>query len=141
MIRRATQSDIPKLIELAKRFHLKTHYAHIDFIEDHARYQIEAWLLDPSVAVFMSDSGAIGVSYSRLFFNRLHIIGSELFFYNEKGAPLMESAVKWLSAQSAEEINFIFQGKLNPRRRDAAIKLFERQGLTVCGIAFSKPIT
>ena len=126
MIREATASDIPKLMEMGARFAEKAKL--FDHVGYHPADMEETFflLIGGGHPVFIGETGAIGAVSAPHPFNRAHIAAQELFWWSEglEGIRLLQALEEWCDA-NCHSLRMI---TLHAVRPEATGKLYERRG-------------
>lgn len=126
MIRPATVSDIPALMEMGARFSQAAKLIeHVGYVPEDMRATFTA-LIDGGHPVFIGEAGAIGAVSSEHPFNRAHIAAQELFWWSEgrEGLRLLDALEAWCEA-NCHSLRMI---TLHAVRPEATGRLYERRG-------------
>lgn len=126
MIRPATVSDIPRLLEMGSKFSEKAK------LVDHVGYRAEdmartfAWMIDGGHPVLIGETGAIGATSTQHPFNSAHIAAQEVFWWSEgrEGLRLLDALETWCVA-NCHSLRMI---TLHAVRPEATGRLYERRG-------------
>lgn len=136
MIRAATVADIPRLLEMGRKFSEKAKLsAHVGY-DPHSMVQTFEALIEGGHPLFVSDSGAIGATQTPHPFNHDHIVVQELFWWSEGrgGLALLEA----LEAHCAEHADSLIMITLEAIRPEATGKLYVRRGFQPLEHSFVK---
>ena len=126
MIRPATVSDVPRLLEMGARFAAKAK------LDDHVGYvpadmaQSFAWMIEGGHPVFIGQAGAIGATSTQHPFNFAHIAAQEVFWWSEgrEGMGLLNALETWCEA-NCHSLRMITLHAVEP---EATGRLYERRG-------------
>jgi hypothetical protein len=134
LIRRATEADLDRIVELGAAFHGYSPYREIAFDPEGFR-EFAAKLVEGG-AVFLSDDGMIGGCLVPLYFNPAVVMGAELFWWAGKtGKALREAFEGWARDEGAQGVQF---SGLTDQREETIRKVFARAGYTAGETAFFK---
>ena len=117
MIRPASLSDIPRLLEMGAKFAAKARLA------DHVGYdpadmaECFAALINGGHPVFIGEAGAIGATSTPHPFNKAHIVAQELFWWSEgrEGLRLLKALEDWCEA-NCHSLRMIALEAVEPER-------------------------
>lgn len=126
MIRPATVSDIPRLLEMGEAFSAKARLGdHVGYNREDMAETFRA-LIEGGHPVFIGEAGAIGGTSTPHPFNRAHIMAQELFWWSEgrEGLRLLSAFEKWC-AENCHSLRMITLEAVEPERTG---KLYERRG-------------
>ncbi len=144
MIRNATLIDIPRMVELAERFHAESALAHLPFNRDKLA-RVMAGLIDyrkglAIVAVRNGEviGGFLGVAEEHFFSDAAFSFDLCTFIAPEHrggfaAVALLRAYVRWAKARGVAEIN---AGVASGIDHDTAIAVFERVGFVRTGVTF-----
>ncbi len=123
MIRRATEADVPALIDMGHRFHALSPWAHIPVDDDVLRANLFAYLGSAQMAIFVTDdlTGMIGAVFAPVFFASEYVV-QEMFWYCEapgNGSRLRKAVEEWAAEMGATAISIARLVGLNDERMDA----------------------
>lgn len=134
MIRRATQDDLPRILELGAEFLGLGPYAWVPLdIDAFAGF---ATNLIEHGAIFLAEDGMIGGCLYPFYFNPAVVMAAELFWYSPKhGRALREALEGWAKEQGCVAITC--SGLANEREATVR-KLYARVGYQATEVAFVK---
>lgn len=126
MIRPATHSDIPALLEMGQAFADKAKLAEHVGYDPGDMADTFAALIGGGHPVFIGESGAIGGTSTPHPFNKTHIIAQEMFWWSEgrEGLRLLGAFEDWCEA-NCHSLRMITLEAVNPDRMG---RLYERRG-------------
>lgn len=134
MIRRATDADLDRIVELGAAFHAYSPYREIAF--DPEGFRSFAGQLIECGAVFLSEDGMLGGLLVPLYFNPAVVMGAELFWWAGKtGKALRDAFEAWARDEGAHGVQF---SGLTDQREETIRKVFERAGYARAETAFFK---
>ena len=134
MIRRATEADIPAIVEMGAEFHEFGPYRDIPY-DPEATGAFVGGVIHAG-AVFIHDQGMIGGCLVPLYFNPRHFIASELFWWAKRdGRGLLRAFEGWARETGARAVTL---SALETDRVNLTAKLFERLGYQRREIGFLK---
>jgi GNAT superfamily N-acetyltransferase len=135
MIRRATENDIPQLLEWGERFAEKAQTAeHVGYVADNVEATLRILIGTPQHIILMSDNGAIGAMSGPHPFNHAHIIGQELFWWSEGGGGLrLLAALREWAREHCHSLRVATLAAIEPERTGA---LYQRLGFAPLENAF-----
>jgi hypothetical protein len=134
MIRRATQDDMPRILELGAEFLSFGPYAWVPL--DRNAFAASAAKMIEVGAIFLADDGMIGGVLYPFYFNPAVVMAAELFWYSPKhGRELREAFEGW--AQERGCVAVTCSGLVNDRETTIR-KLFGRAGYQATEVAFVK---
>lgn len=137
MIRPAEVSDIPRLLEMGRKFAEKAK------LDDHVGYDphsmvqtFEAMIDGDQFALFIGESGSIGGMIAPHPFNYEQKFVDELFWWSEgrEGLRLLKAFEDWAASQGA----MVRMTALEAVEPDRVGKLFERRGYAPLERSFIK---
>lgn len=126
MIRRASREDIPRLLEMGRKFSEKANLAgHVGY-DPHSMVQTFEAMIANGHPLFVSDTGAIGATCLPHPFNSEHIAAQELFWWSEgrDGLALLEA----LEKHCDEHCHSLTMITLEAIRPEATGRLYRRRG-------------
>lgn len=126
MIRPAVVSDIPRLLEMGRKFADKAKLADSVGYVDADMQACFAALIENGHPVFIGDSGAIGATSTPHPFNLAHIVAQELFWWSEgrEGIRLLK-ALEGYCAEHCHSLRMITLETVEPERTG---RLYEKRG-------------
>lgn len=127
MIRPATVSDIPKLLEMGAAFAARAKLTdHVGYDADSMALTFRAMIEGDSFCLFIGDNGAIGGMVAPHPFNHAQNIADELFWWSEgrDGLRLLEAYEEWAESHDAV-IRMTALEAVNPERMK---QFYERRG-------------
>lgn len=127
MIRPATVSDIPALLEMGARFADKARLIeHVGYDPADMENTFAEMVANENYALLIGETGAIGGVRSPHPFNYSHWIAQELFWWSEgrEGLRLLDAFEAW-AAEKCGTVRMICLEAVNPERMG---KLYERRG-------------
>ena len=127
MIRPATVSDIPRLLEMGSKFADKARLIeHVGYDPESMEKTFAYLIGDGNCCVLVGESGAIGGMKSPHPFNHAHWIAQELFWWSEgrEGLRLLDAFEAWAGEQCAT-VRMITLEAVNPERMG---RLYQRRG-------------
>jgi GNAT superfamily N-acetyltransferase len=136
MIRRATLSDIPRLLEMGRKFSDKAGLErHVGYDPQSMADTFEA-LITNGHPLFVSDAGAIGATLTKHPFNQEHVVAQELFWWSEggDGHQLLDA----LEKHCEEYADSLIMIALEAIRPEAVGKIYERRGFVPLERSFVK---
>jgi hypothetical protein len=136
MIRAATLADIPRLLEMGRKFSDKAQLRdHVGY-DAHSMAQTFEALIKGGHPVFVSDSGAIGATVTQHPFNHDHVVAQELFWWSEgrDGLRLLDA----LEKHCAEVADSLIMITLEAIRPEAVGRVYERRGFVPLERSFVK---
>lgn len=126
MIRRATPGDIPRLLEMGRRFADKAQVKHhVGWDADSVAQTLEAMILGGH-PLFMGEAGAIGAIQTPHPFNHAHIHAQEVFWWSEGREGL--ALLKALEAHCDEHCHSLIMITLEAVEPERTGRLYERLG-------------
>ena len=136
--RKATEQDIPSLIQLAEQFHLFGPYREEAFSKSLVQDYLEGFLSRADARIYMTENAAIGmsVSYTEIY-NKPFV--KEHFFYAKRGegAELLESLEAFAKQNGGLPIAL---SAMSQDGKDTKLhtRLFARSGFTVSETIYIK---
>lgn len=134
MIRDATKEDIPKLLELGKKFFKATEYASFMPFSEENTINIINELIDgdSGILLVLDNNGVSGMIGGLVypFYMSKDLTGQELFWWCEdkgKGLGLLDAIEKQAKEKGAKTFNMMSLDKLTPERLD---KIYLSKGYT-----------
>lgn len=127
MIRDAVTSDIPRLLEMGKRFADEAELSeHVGYAADDMAKTFGIMIDSPEHTILIGDNGAIGGLSSPHPFNHSHWIAQELFWWSEgrEGLLLLNAFEKW-AQRSCHSVRMITLEAVNPKRMG---RLYQNRG-------------
>lgn len=132
-MRKATAADIPRLIEMGRKFHAQSQ---LPFGFDPVAVENLLTALAINGAVIVSDHGAIGGVLNPAYCDPRWIMAVELFWWAEKdGLSLLRAFEEWAAEMGANEVRMTSLASLP--RADAILR---RKGYAATEISYSKVI-
>jgi GNAT superfamily N-acetyltransferase len=123
MIRRADETDMPFLLEVARRFWAIAPYA-VGAIDEAAVEAVLCSLLDGGGVILRHEHGAIGGFMSPMWMRPQTRVATELFWWAERdGLALMRAFEDWAREQGAAAVNMV-----SLAGHERAGRLYERRG-------------
>lgn len=126
MIRPATLSDIPRLLEMGRKFAEKARLQdHVGY-DPHSMAQTFEAMIAAGHPLFIGERGAIGAVSTHHPFNHEHIHAQELFWWSEgrEGLALLR-ALEAYCAEHCHSLQMITLEAVEPERTG---RLYERLG-------------
>lgn len=126
MIRPATLSDIPRLLEMGDRFSEKAKLAdHVGY-DPFSMSETFREMIEGGHLLFVSDTGAIGALRAHHPFNREHVFAQELFWWSEgrDGLALLDALIE----HCQEHCHSLLMITLEAIKPEATGRLYERKG-------------
>jgi GNAT superfamily N-acetyltransferase len=145
MIRNATLIDVPRMVDLAERFHAESALAHLPFNRDKLA-RVMAGMIDyrkglALVAVRGGEviGGFLGIAEEHFFSDALFSADLCIFIAPEHrggftAAALLRAYVRWAKRLGVTEIN---AGVSSGIAHDTAFAVFERVGFARTGVTFA----
>lgn len=127
MIREASVSDVPALLEMGNRFSDKARLIeHVGYDPASMDLTFRFLIEQPEHVVFIGASGAIGGMRAPHPFNHSHWIAQELFWWSEgrEGLRLLDAFEAW-AAEKCATVRMICLEAVNPERMG---RLYRRRG-------------
>lgn len=135
-IRKATQDDVPAMLEMGKAFHDYSPWRDIP-LDDAALSDFLSRVVEGGV-VFLSDGGMIGGVMNPLYFNPAHRVAAELFWWAKSGGrELMSRFEEWAAQEGASGIQF---SALGDNRSERMERLFIRSGYSKVETGYYKGV-
>ena len=105
MIRKATITDIPELLEMGKKFHAASGQP-FEFNEDAVGSLLIDMMLLPDGVVFRSDAGLVGGKIAPAYCDPDWRVAIELFWWAEdrQGLKLLRAFEAWAKDNEANEV-------------------------------------
>lgn len=136
MIRPATLDDIPRLLEMGRKF------AELAKLDEHVGYKPEDMavtfqaMIEGGHPVFIGENGAIGATQTVHPFNHSHIVAQEVFWWSEagEGLPLLDALSKYCE-QHCDSLIMITLEAVEPERVG---RLYKRLGFKPLEHSFVK---
>jgi L-amino acid N-acyltransferase YncA len=129
VIRPATFSDIPKMLEMGKRFFEASGYSEIsEFDRDSLKATFEALLGNESAVVLIADGAMAAALIYPFYFNVNHRTAQEMFWWSENkgvGSQLLEALIAAGKAKGADSLSMIALERLTPEKVGG---IYERRG-------------
>ena len=126
MIRRATLSDVPRIVQLGRKFHAYSIWRDLPYDLEAVARTAYSMVKNEDGAVFLSDDGLCGGLINALYFSPSHRIAVELFWYAPtEGKELREAFEAWAVERGADAIQF---SALADDRRGATERLYRMAG-------------
>ena len=126
MIRPATLQDIPKLLEMGRKFSERAKLSdHVGY-DPHSMVQTFEALIEGGHPVFIGERGAIGATSTPHPFNHEHIHAQELFWWSEGREGL--ALLKALEAHCDEHCHSLQMITLEAVEPERTGRLYERLG-------------
>ena len=126
MIRAATLADIPRLLEMGRKFADRAKLVdHVGY-DPHSMVQTFEAMISGGHPVFIGERGAIGATQTPHPFNHEHIAAQELFWWSEgrEGLALLRA----LEAHCAEHCHSLLMITLEAVEPERTGRLYERLG-------------
>lgn len=126
MIRPATHADIPRLLEMGRKFAERAKLENHVGYDPHSMAQTFGALIEGGHPVFIGERGAIGATQTQHPFNHEHIHAQELFWWSEgrEGLALLR-ALEAHCAVECDSLQMITLEAVDPERTG---RLYERLG-------------
>jgi GNAT superfamily N-acetyltransferase len=136
VIRPATHDDIPRVLEMGRRFHNAAELYEIAPFDAGSVATTLAWLIDNalgSLFVAEGEGGLVGMTGGMLhpfYFNGDHLTGQEIFWWVEPehrgvGSQLFDALETWATEAGAKSFSMIALDKLNP---EILGRIYRRRG-------------
>lgn len=126
MIREATVRDIPRLLEMGRKFAERAGLdKHVGY-DPHSMVQTFEAMIEGGHPLFVSDRGAIGATQTPHPFNHEHITAQELFWWCEGGGGL--ALLDRLIEHCAEHCHSLTMITLEAVEPDRVAKIYTRKG-------------
>lgn len=124
MIRFADEADIPRFIEMGRRFHAASPYAGMPFDDAAVADLLRRMMAAEHAAVLCHDHGVIGGALAPLFFSPASVMASELFWWADRdGMSLLVHFEAWAEAMGARGVTMsTLAGS------DRLVRILERRG-------------
>lgn len=126
MIREATLSDIPAMLEIGERFSAKAKLAeHVGYDATDMEATFRAMIENENYVIFVNEGGLIGGAKAPHPFNYSHWIAQEMFWWAERdGLKLLHAFEEW-AREHCHSIRMIAVEAIQPERVG---RIYERQG-------------
>ena len=131
MIRKATEEDIPRIVEMGAKFHAMSPWKNVPF-DPAALSGFIAKLIAGGV-VLISDKGMLGGVLNPLYFNPSVVMAAELFWWGD--AALKPAFEAWAQENGAQGVQF---GALWDQRRERMLQRYAADGFEPVEIGFAK---
>lgn len=133
-MRQATPEDIPRLVEMGRKFHAASNQKCGYSGEDIAA-MLGNMIASPSACILTTDGGVIGGAISPAYCDRSWKIAIELFWWAEDktGLKLLAGFEEWAWAQGANEIRMTTLTNL-----PTAERILDRRGYVASEISYQK---
>lgn len=136
MIRVASTNDIPRLIEMGRRFFLEASVLEpVMFDDDSFSRTLNKLITDEGGSVFVAEEdtiiGFIGGMVYPMFFNAAHLTGQEMFWWVEPdhrkgaGGKLRGALEEWARVKGAKSFTMV---ALESNRPEAVAAIYKRVG-------------
>jgi GNAT superfamily N-acetyltransferase len=131
VIRPATYSDIPKMLEMGKRFFEASGYSDIaEFDTESLRASFEALLSSDSAVVLVGEGAMAAALIYPFYFNANHKTAQEMFWWVDPeqrgiGTQLLDALIAGCKAKGAESLSMIALERLTPEKVGG---IYERRG-------------
>ena len=124
-VRRATESDFPKIVELLRRFWSESHLPEFaEFDEESLLKTLDVLLVDG--VLLTNGVGVIGGLIVPFFFNESKKQAIEMFWYAERdGIALKKEFENWARHEGADVIAL---GSVPNEKRDSLERVYMRSG-------------
>ena len=131
-MRQATAGDIPRLVEMARRFHMAKQ-AGLEFVADDAAASFE-WAVNSGVVYIASDGFIAGIIASDPW-DQSRRVCHELFWWSEgrDGMKLKKKLEEWACDSGCAEVQFS-----HPASEKTVGKIMKRSGYTEKTTVWSK---
>jgi hypothetical protein len=126
MIRAATLADIPRLLEMGRKFAERARLVdHVGYDPHSMAATFEA-MINGGHPLFIGERGAIGATQTHHPFNHAHIVAQELFWWSEgrEGLALLRA----LEAHCAKHCDSLLMITLEAVEPERTGRLYERLG-------------
>lgn len=138
MVRQATHEDLPRLVDLSKKFHAESVYRHVPFDEATVIENLNGVL--SGGGVFVNDEGFIAGILTPLLFNKNVTLSAELAWYcpGGDGRELKEALENWAASRGAIAMQF---SVLNNSYSEKLTQYLVDDGYAPVEIGFVKGLT
>jgi GNAT superfamily N-acetyltransferase len=137
MIRRATQDDIPRIVELGAEFLAECPYSWVPL--DPVAFAVFASGMIEQGVIFLSDDGMIGGVFSPFYFNPAVRMVAELFWWaRSEGQALRQALEAWAREHGAQCLTC---SGLTGDREPAIRRVYARAGYVPTEVAFVKRLS
>lgn len=137
MIRKATVSDIPRLLEMGQKFADKAGLTdHVGYDPESMAATFRAMIEGENYIILIGESGAIGGGYAPHPFNHKHLIAQEVFWWSEgrEGLRLLAAFEDW----AREHCHSLGMITLEAVSADRVSELYRRKGFKPLERSFIK---
>ncbi len=137
MIRRATDADIPEIVEMGARF--LAYSMHRDIPLDREAFAETARLMISGGILLLSDEGMLGGFLVPLYFNPAYVAAAEVFWFAPKeGSALKAAFEEWAVESGAYAIQF---SAIADDRISAVDRIYRRSGFKPVEMAYLKRVS
>lgn len=134
MIRAATLEDVPRLVEMGRRFHEAKQHRYSFNPTDTAGFFVSL-IESPAGVVLVADDGFLAGVLASAPSNNAWISAFEVFWWSEgrNGLRLMRAFEEWAASKGANEVKFS-----HPVNEPVVAKILERAGHTAAETIYEK---
>lgn len=134
MIRRATQDDLPRIVDLGAEFLAECPYSWVP-LDALAFAEFASGMIEKGV-IFLSDDGMIGGVIAPFYFNPAVTMAAELFWWARSGGQELRQALEvWGREQGCQALTC---SGLTGDREPAIRRVYARAGYYPAEVAFVK---
>lgn len=135
-VRRATEADIPAIVDMGARLHETGPWADVEY--DRAAVAGFVATILQSGAVFLSEDGMCGGAIFPFYINPAFKTATEFFWWAPKGGqPLRDAFERWAKENGASAV--LFSGLYNDRL-PALTRIYRRVGYAPGELSFVKRV-
>lgn len=137
----AVMEDLPRLIDMAEKFHSVSPWSHLPFDAGRVQSTFEGAITSDAAAVFVTEDveAMAGVMVSPIFFSP-EKLAQELIWWSEKpgcGRALIKAITDWAKEQGAHSLSLARFSGISDDRMHA---MYERMGFKQTEIFYIKAL-
>jgi GNAT superfamily N-acetyltransferase len=143
VIRPATVADIPRMLEMGRRFFDASGYSEItSFDPESLRATFEGLMMNPDAVVLVTTGGMAAALIYPFYFNVGHRTAQEMFWWVDKehrgiGTQLFDALIAGVKAKGAESLVMIALERLTPEKVGG---IYERRGFRLSERSYIKKL-
>lgn len=140
MIRKATGTDIPRLVAMGSRFHaLSTHKWMGEYDREAVARMLRFMIGNPQALVLTNGEGVIGGMMAPVYFNPSKMMMEESYWYAEKGGrDLLKAFCEEARLMGAD---YVYLSTLTDERTDVADRIVTRMDFRPVERRYVKELT
>ncbi len=131
VVRPATFSDIPQMLEMGRRFYEASGYSDVtEFDPESLRVTYEALITSESAVVLVAEGAMAAALIYPFYFNASHKTAQEMFWWVDPdkrgiGTKLFDALMAGVKAKGAQSLSMIALERLTPEKVGG---IYERRG-------------